>query len=59
MGRLTAADLIRLKSRLYDLINLQEDQVLFMPLCNRRAEEIEPLGRPVEKRDATDAVIAT
>ena len=36
--RLTAHDLVRLKSRLYDIINLQEDQGLFIPLCNRCAE---------------------
>jgi len=55
--RLTAADLVRLKSRLYDIINLQEDQVLFIPLCSRCAEGIEALGRPVEKHDARDVVI--
>jgi CRISPR-associated protein Cas2 len=46
--RLSALDLVRLKSRLYDIINLQEDQVLFIPLCNRCAEGIEALGRPVD-----------
>ncbi len=57
--RLTAADLVRLKSRLYDVINLQEDQVLFVPICPRCAEGIEALGRPVEKHDARDVVIVT
>lgn len=55
--RLTAADLVRLKSRLYDIINLQEDQVLFMPVCERCAVQIEALGRPVEKHDARDVVM--
>lgn len=55
--RLTAADLIRLKSRLYDIINLAEDQVLFIPLCNRCAAGMESLGRPVERFDAKDVVI--
>jgi len=55
--RLTATNLVRLKSRLYDVINLQEDQVLFVPLCGRCAEGIESLGRPVEKFDARDVVI--
>jgi len=55
--RLTATDLVRLKSRLYDIINLEKDQVLFIPLCNRCAEGIEALGRPVEKHDAKDVVI--
>ncbi len=55
--RLSAADLVRLRSRLYDVINLHEDQVLFIPLCNRCAEGIEALGRPVERHDARDVVI--
>jgi CRISPR-associated protein Cas2 len=57
--RLSATDLVKLKSRLYDVINLQEDQVLFVPLCNRCADAIEALGRPVEKHDAKDVVIVT
>jgi CRISPR-associated protein Cas2 len=55
--RLSALDLVRLKSRLYDIINLQEDQVLFIPLCNRCADQIEALGRPVEKHDSKDVVV--
>jgi CRISPR-associated protein Cas2 len=54
---LTATDVIKLKSRLYDIINLQDDQVLIMPMCNRCAAEIEALGRPVEAHDAKDVVI--
>jgi CRISPR-associated protein Cas2 len=57
--RLSATALVRLKSRLYDVINLQEDQVLFIPLCHRCAEGIEALGRPVEKHDARDVVMVT
>jgi CRISPR-associated protein Cas2 len=57
--RLTATDLVRLKSRLYDVIDLQEDQVLFVPMCNRCAAQIEALGRPVEAHDAKDVVIVT
>jgi CRISPR-associated protein Cas2 len=55
--RLTATDLVRLKSRLYDIINLEKDQILFIPLCNRCAEGTESLGRPVEKHDARDVVV--
>ena len=47
--RLTAANLVRLKSRLYDIINLQEDQVLFIPICSGCAEGIEFLGRPTSR----------
>ena len=57
--RLAAADLVRLKSRLYDVINLDQDQVLFIPICTRCAAEIETLGRPIEPHDARDVVIVT
>lgn len=57
--RLTATDIVRLKSRLYDIIDLDKDQVLFIPLCNRCVAEIESLGRPVEAHDAKDVVIVT
>ena len=46
--RLAAVDLVRLKSRLYDVINLDQDQVLFVPLCARCASAIEALGRAIE-----------
>jgi CRISPR-associated protein Cas2 len=57
--RLSALKLVRLKSRLYEILNLQEDQVLFIPLCNRCAEGIEALGRPVERYDAKDVVVVS
>jgi len=57
--RLAAVDLVRLKSRLYDIVDLDKDQVLFIPLCNRCSEGIEALGRPVEKHHARDVVIVT
>lgn len=57
--RLTARDLVRLKSRLYDIIKLDEDQVLFIPLCNRCIEHIEALGLPIEAHDAKDVVIVS
>jgi len=59
MCRLSAKDLVRLKSRLYDIINLKEDKVMFVPLCNRCAEGIETIGLPMEKHDARDVVIVT
>jgi CRISPR-associated protein Cas2 len=55
--RLSAHSLVQLKSRLYDIIDLDRDQVLFLPLCNRCADSIESLGRPVEEHDAKDVVI--
>lgn len=55
--RLAAVDLVRLRTRLYDVINLDEDQVLFIPLCARCAGAIEALGRPIAPHDAWDDVI--
>ena len=57
--RLAPVDLVRLKSRLYDVIDLDQDQVLFIPLCTRCAAAIEALGRPTEPHDARDVVIVT
>jgi CRISPR-associated protein Cas2 len=57
--RLSTLDLVRLKSRLYDIINLKEDQVLFIPLCPRCIAQIETMGLPTEAHDAKDVVIVT
>ena len=58
-GHLAAVDLVRLKSRLYDVVNLDRDQVLFIPLCARCASAIEALGKPIEPHDARDVVIVS
>lgn len=55
--RLTATDRVRLQGRLYDIIDLQEDQVLFIPLCKQCADRIEALGRPTQPADAHDVVM--
>ncbi len=55
--RLSATDFVRLRSRLYDLINLEQDQVLFIPLCAKCVNAIEALGRPTEAADAKDVVV--
>jgi CRISPR-associated protein Cas2 len=57
--RLSAHDLVRLKSRLYDIIHLERDQVLFIPLCARCVQGIEAMGRPTEAHDARDVVIVS
>ena len=57
--RLSATDFVRLRSRLYDLIRLDEDQVLFIPLCAKCVQAIEAIGRPTEAHDAKDVVIVT
>ena len=55
--RLSPTDLVRLRSRLYDLIDLSADQVLFIPLCSKCVNAIEALGRPTEAADAKDVVL--
>jgi CRISPR-associated protein Cas2 len=57
--RLAAVDLVRLKSRLYDVINLDQDQVLFIPLCGRCAPAIVALGQPIKAHDAGDVAIVS
>jgi len=57
--RLSPTDLVRLRGRLYEVIDLDKDQVLFIPLCKRCAGLIETLGRPIEPHDSRDAVIVT
>ena len=55
--RLSTTDFVRLRSRLYDLINLEEDQVLFIPICGKCVPQIEAIGRPTEAHDARDVVV--
>ena len=55
--RLSATDFVKLRSRLYDLIDLQEDQVLFLPLCAKCVNGMETMGRPMEAVDAKDVVV--
>lgn len=55
--RLSATDFVRLRTRLYDLIDLRADQVLFIPLCSRCVNQIEAIGRPTEAHDAHDVVV--
>ena len=57
MCRLSATDIVKLRSRLYDLIDLEKDQVLFIPLCAKCVNQIEALGRPTEAHDAKDVVV--
>ena len=55
--RLSATDFVRLRSRLYDIIHLDKDQVLFIPLCGKCVNGIETLGRASEAHDAKDVVV--
>lgn len=55
--RLAATDVVRLRTRLYDIIDLEEDQVLFIPICGKCVGAIEALGRPTDPPDAKDVVM--
>lgn len=55
--RLSTTDFVKLRSRLYDLIDLNQDQVLFIPLCGKCVQQIEALGRATEAADARDVVV--
>jgi CRISPR-associated protein Cas2 len=55
--RLSPTDVVRLRNRLYDLIDLKADQVLFIPLCAKCVCQIEALGRPTEAAEARDVVM--
>ena len=57
--RLSATDVVRLRSRLYDIIDLNADQVLFIPLCGKCVQAIDAIGRPTEPAAARDVVIVT
>jgi CRISPR-associated protein Cas2 len=57
--RITATDLVRLKTRLEDIIEPKEDQVLFIRLCAACAVDIEALGVPTPAHDARDVVIVS
>ncbi len=59
LARISATDLVRLRTRLYDIINLAEDQVLFIPLCPKCVNQMDAIGRPTEAHDARDVVIVT
>jgi CRISPR-associated protein Cas2 len=55
--RISATDFVRLRTRLYDIINRDEDQVLFIPLCPKCVGQMDAIGRPTEAADAKDTVI--
>jgi len=60
--RLNPRDLVRLRARLYELIDRKADQVLFIPLCATCGGGIEALGRPtepVESRDVGDRGVSS
>lgn len=57
LARVSATDIVRLRTRLYEIIDRGKDQVLFIPLCQKCVNAIEALGRPTEAVDARDVVV--
>jgi CRISPR-associated protein Cas2 len=55
--RVSATDFVRLRSRLYDIIDLNEDQVLFIPLTESGLQRMEAIGRPTDAHDKNDVVM--
>ena len=55
--RVSATDFVRLRSRLYELIDRAEDQVLFIPLTDGCLQRMEALGRPTDDYDKNDVVM--
>ncbi len=55
--RVGTTQYVRLRSRLYDLIHPEEDQVLIIPLTDSNLQRMETLGRPAEEYDKNDVVI--
>jgi CRISPR-associated protein Cas2 len=55
--RVSTTDFVRMRSRLYDLIKLEEDQVLFIPMTNSCLERMEAIGRPTDPHDKNDVVM--
>lgn len=55
--RVSATEFVRLRTRLYDAIDLDKDQVLFLPLCGKCCGGIESLGRPTDPAESKDVVL--
>jgi CRISPR-associated protein Cas2 len=55
--RVSATDFVRLRTRLYDIIDRNEDQVLFIPLTESGLQRMEAIGRPSDAYDKNDVVM--
>jgi CRISPR-associated protein Cas2 len=55
--RVSATDFVRLRSRLYDIIDRNEDQVLFIPLSESGLQRMEAIGRATDPHDKNDVVM--
>jgi len=55
--RVSATDFVRLRNRLYDIIDKNEDQVLFIPLSESGLQRMEAIGRATDAYDKNDVVM--
>ena len=55
--RVSATDYVRLRTRLYETIDLQLDQVLFIPLCGKCSQGFDSLGKPTDPPESKDVVV--
>ncbi len=55
--RVSATDYVRLRTRLYEAINLTLDQVLFIPLCGKCSQGFDSLGKPTDPPESKDVVV--
>jgi len=55
--RVSATDFVRLWTRLYDIIDRNEDQVLFIPLTESGLQRMEAIGRSTDAHDKNDVVM--
>jgi len=55
--RITPTQYVRLRARLYEIVKRDEDQVIFIPMCERCVGALESMGRPTEAVDAMDIVV--
>ena len=55
--RVSATDYVRLRTRLYEAIDLTLDQVLFIPLCGKCSQGFDSLGKPTDTPESKDVVV--
>ena len=55
--RVSATDYVRLRTRLYEAIDLTLDQVLFIPLCGKCSQGFDSLGKPTDPPESKDVVV--
>ena len=55
--RISATDFVRLRTRLYDIIDREADQVLFLPLTESGLQRMEAIGRATDAYDKNDVVM--